>query len=127
MFFIGIFGMGTKNKDIRIINNMICKSCGRMTSYKFIKTYSYFEIFFIPIFKWSERYYLISKCCGSLFELSKEEGEQLAKGDDSILDKLNITIVEDNSRCGKLMCHNCGKEVDESFEFCPYCGTRLKN
>ncbi|MFT8313220.1 MAG: zinc ribbon domain-containing protein [Clostridium sp.] len=126
MFFIGIFGMGTKDVDIRTINNMICKSCGRMTSYKLVKTYNYFQLFFIPIFRWGEKYYLISKCCGSLFELSRQDGEDLANGNNSILSNLNINIVEDNSQCGKLVCHRCGKEVDESFEFCPYCGTKLK-
>jgi RNA polymerase subunit RPABC4/transcription elongation factor Spt4 len=128
VFFIGIFGAGKRHEEIRIINNMVCKSCERMTAYKLIKMYNYFQIFFIPIFKWREEYYLISKCCGSIFGLSKEQGEDLEKGEDSVLSNLNITILEDNrSQCGKLICDNCGKEVDENFDFCPYCGTKLSD
>lgn len=127
MFFIGIMGIESKQKELRSINNMICKSCGRMTSYKLIKTYNCFQIFFIPVFRWGNQYYLVSKCCGSIFEVSKEHGEDLEKGNDSVLSNLNITIVEDRPQSGKLICGSCGKEVNGSFDYCPYCGVKLKN
>lgn len=127
MFFIGIMGIESKQKELRIINNMICKSCGRMTAYKLIKTYNCFQLFFIPVFRWKEQYYLISKCCGSIFEVSNEQGEDLENGNDSGLSNLNITIVEDRSQSGKLICHSCGKEVDGSFNYCPYCGAKLNH
>ncbi len=65
---------------------------------------------------------LISKCCGSVFELTKNQGQDLEHGKDSILDNLNITIVEDNSCKTNILCYNCGESVESRFEFCPHCG-----
>ena len=119
-------GIESKEKELRTIPNLMCKACGRLTSYKLIKTYNYFQLFFIPIFRWKERYMLISKCCGSVFELTKNQGQDLEHGKDSILDNLNITIVEDNSCKTNILCYNCGESVESRFEFCPHCGKKLR-
>jgi hypothetical protein len=45
MFFIGIFGVETKSKEIKDINNITCKQCGRFGVYMLVKKYS--EIFYM--------------------------------------------------------------------------------
>jgi len=125
MFFIGIMGIANKEKELRTIPNLICKACGRLTSYKLIKTYRYFQLFFIPVFKWNQRYVMVSECCGSIFELTKMQGQDLEQGRDSVLNNLNMTIVEDNACKTNISCYNCGKSVESKFEFCPYCGAKL--
>ena len=126
MFFIGIMGIANKEKKLRVIPNLICKACGKLTSYRLVKTYKYFQLFFIPIFRWDERYMLISECCGSVFQLDKVQGEDLEHGKDSILNNLSMTIVEDNSCKTNILCYNCGKSVEARFEFCPHCGNKLR-
>lgn len=126
MFFVGILGIESKEKELRTFPNLICKACGRVTAYRLVKAYKYFHIFFIPIYRWDFRYYLISKCCGSVFEISNEQGKDLEEGKDYMLDRLKLTILEDNSCSGNIVCFNCGKEVSSEFEFCPHCGARLK-
>jgi hypothetical protein len=111
MFFVGILGIESKQKEIRTIPNMMCKACGRLTSYSLIKTYNYFQLFFIAIFKWGETYRLMSKCCGSVFELTKEQGEDLEKGNTSDFNDLNIIMVENNSCRTNIFCHNCGARL----------------
>lgn len=126
MFFIGIFGIETKQKEIRDVQNMICKACGSMTSLRLIKTYNYFHFFFIPLFRWGTRYFLISRCCNAMFEISKELGAELEGGRDVPLGDDDLRPVYGNYGCDYLTCPGCRKPVDESFMYCPYCGTKIK-
>ena len=126
MFFIGIFGIEMKEKEIRDIQNKICKLCGAMTSFRLFKTYSYFQIFFIPLFKWNIRYYVISRCCNTMFEIPKEVGEALEGGRDIPLKDEDMKPVFTEGREDYIICPKCKKPVDNNFSFCPYCGTRLR-
>ena len=51
MFFIGVFGIDNKEKEIKILNNFCCKNCNESSETKLIKTYSFFHFFFLPLFK----------------------------------------------------------------------------
>ncbi len=62
MFFL-IGGVEQKRKELRTFNNCVC-ACGRMTSAVLVVYYSCFHLFFIPLFKWNKRYYVVSRCCG---------------------------------------------------------------
>lgn len=124
MFFIGVFGIETKQEEIKDIQNVICKGCGSLTSYRLIKTYNLFHFFFIPIIKWSKRYFLISRCCNSAFEILSEKGEQLERGMDIPLNDDDLKPLYNDYSYN--LCPNCKREVDLSFMYCPFCGTRLR-
>lgn len=126
MFFFGVLGIDEKQTEIKKIPNLMCKACGRLTTYSLVKTYNCFHLFFVPVIKWGQRYLLISKCCGSIFELTLEQGKEVEKGNDSIFDNLNITLVEDNSCKTNIFCRNCGKSIEPRFEYCPHCGAKLR-
>ena len=49
MFFIGVFGIEDKEKEIKIIRNFQCKNCSISNGGKINKTFTYFHFFFIPI------------------------------------------------------------------------------
>ena len=70
MFFIGVFGIDNKEKEIKILNNFCCKNCNESSEAKLIKTYSFFHFFFLPLFKWNEKYYVICNGCNSIFNIS---------------------------------------------------------
>lgn len=135
MFFFGIFGINQKQKEIKDITNRTCKSCGNLTVYKVIKTYMVFHIFFIPIFKWNEQYYIISRCCNSVFSIPKEKGNLIEKGNDvEILDSDMELIRRGNTYTNQYynntsgeekLCPKCGKVVSPDYEYCPYCGEKL--
>lgn len=59
MFLIGILGIENKNKEIMILKNLICKKCNKLISVKLIKNFDFFYIFFILVFKWNEKYYVV--------------------------------------------------------------------
>lgn len=131
MFFFGVFGIENKQKEIRLIQNVVCKACGSMTTYRLIKVYNYFHFFFIPIFKWGEIYYVESRCCASLFEIPREIGRELERGKDIPLNDEYLRQVNTNYGYGNdfgttIVCHSCGRTIDRSFQFCPHCGNRVK-
>ncbi|SEF39839.1 zinc-ribbon family protein [Caloramator fervidus] len=123
MFFIGIFGIEPKEEEVKDINNIICKKCGRISSYKLIKQYNVFHFFFIPIYKWNKKYYLISRCCETIFEISTEYGQRLEKEDDIVINDYELHEITFNYWYKK--CPNCLREVDVSYNYCPYCGEKI--
>jgi RNA polymerase subunit RPABC4/transcription elongation factor Spt4 len=123
LFFIGVFGIESKEKEIREIQNKVCKSCGKLTSYRLVKTYNYFHFFFIPTFRWSTRYYLIARCCRAVFEIPPELGRELEGGRDVPIRDEDLTRV--GQSYGSTSCPSCGNPVEPGFAFCPHCGTKM--
>ena len=122
MFFIGIFGVGNKEKKVMDIENLDCKNCELEDGNFLIKTYNYFHIFFIPIIKWNEEYFITCKGCKSVYQIPKDKGKGLEKGEKDILTYWNLKIV---NRSTQKKCRQCNKKIDHSFEYCPYCGNRI--
>ena len=104
MFFIGIFGVDNKEKEIKILNNIVCKNCNISNGGKLIKTFTYFHFFFIPIFKWNEKYYVICSGCNSIFSISNEKGKAIEKGENIEIeneihaDKYPVVALLDNNK-----------------------------
>ncbi|AKA67438.1 zinc-ribbon domain-containing protein [Clostridium scatologenes] len=126
MFFIGIFGVEDKQKQIKDINTINCKNCNGIR-HILIKQYSFFHIFFIPIFKWNIRYLLICNNCNTIYEIPKEKGIRAENGEDSAITYWDLKIIGNyNGAQAQLRCSRCGRGIDSNFEFCPYCGERLR-
>lgn len=127
MFFIGVFGVDNKEKEVKIINNLTCKNCNISNKGRLIKTFTFFHFFFIPLFKWNENYYVICDGCNSIYSISREKGKAIESGE-----YLEITywdLNEVNNRRENYYsikrCSKCNKQLDTSFEYCPYCGKKL--
>ncbi len=128
MFFIGIFGIDSKEKEIKTFSNIVCPDCGRLTSAVFYTTYTYFHIFFIPTFRWNRKYFIKLRCCGAVYEVPEEYAQQLretATIDFSRLKKVSSGFgafggFEDTYA----RCKNCGRTFDNSYSYCPHCGTK---
>ncbi|EYE89570.1 hypothetical protein Q428_02015 [Fervidicella metallireducens AeB] len=125
MFFIGIFGIENKEKEIKDIKNVLCNNCGSLTSYKLIKTYTFFHIFFIPLFKWNKKYFLISRCCNNIWEIPLDIGGKL-EGEGNVTMDFNqfenITKADDNY---KSICPVCGSNIHNNYVYCPFCGSKI--
>lgn len=78
MFFIMSITDG--QKKINFTQTIICKCCGKYGRYEVFMTYTCLSLFFIPTFKWNKHYYVKTSCCNSIYEISKELGEGIAKG-----------------------------------------------
>jgi len=129
MFFIGIFGIQNKDKEIKYLNNISCNSCNEESGAKLIKTYSFFHFFFIPLFKWNERYYVICSNCSTVFEIPKEKGKRIENGEDVEITYWDLKNTEtryySDGYTVSNRCSYCGNMVEPHFQFCPYCGRKL--
>ncbi|AUS96393.1 zinc-ribbon domain-containing protein [Clostridium thermosuccinogenes] len=123
MFFIGIFGIDQASKPSGMANNVICPACEALTRFEISKTYSYFHIFFIPVFKWNVRYYVKSACCGSLYELDPVIGAEYEKGRNPEIRQEHLRPV--SQYMPFKVCSHCGARFDSGYSFCPYCGKKL--
>ena len=120
MFFIGVFGIDNKEKEIKILNNFCCKNCNESSEAKLIKTYSFFHFFFLPLFKWNEKYYVICNGCNSIFNIDKEKGKAIERGEKleiSYWDLKEVNNSYENYYIRK--CPKCNRELENDFEYCP--------
>ncbi len=127
MFFIGIFGVEDKQKEIKKVRSVCCKGCNE-NILTLVKEFSFFHIFFIPLFKWNEKYFLICNNCNAIYEISKEKGMGMEHGEDIEITYWDLKYMEQVYHEGyaQLKCKNCGKAIESNFEFCPYCGEKRK-
>lgn len=118
-----IMGINQAEKKLNFNQLVVCKSCGKYGRVEVFMTYTYFMLFFIPIFKWDKRFFVRMNCCGTSCEISKELGKEVESG------KLKeINIEELNFRQKEIWgraCLNCGFVTNEDFSYCPKCGSRL--
>lgn len=123
MFFVGIFGINSKEEHLKDISSKICKNCGMLTTYKLYKTYSYFHIFFIKLFKFNEEYFVISRCCSKIYQIPKHIGFKLETGE---INEINDSdMIEIKNPYTNEICPNCNNYINPNFSYCPYCGTKL--
>ena len=87
---IFIFGIETGDKQLDFNQPAECPMCGRYGSVNIYMTYSYFTLFFIPLFKWGKKYYAKMSCCGVSSELPPKLGAAIEKGEIAHIDVKNI-------------------------------------
>ncbi|MBW6409566.1 zinc ribbon domain-containing protein [Clostridium weizhouense] len=129
MFFIGIFGIENKDIEIKVLNNIVCEKCNTTVIGRLVKNYDYFHFFFIPFLKWNESYYVVCNNCASIYSIPKEKGKAIENGEDIELTywdfKKTNNIYYDDYYEPKVCC-NCGKRLEYNFQYCPYCGEKIK-
>ena len=127
MFFIGIFGVQSKEKEITDSAKIQCRECDKRLGGKLIKTYNFFHFFFIPLFRWGERYYLICNGCNSTYEIPKDKGKRIENGEDIEISYWDLRSIEKGIAHSVIhRCNYCGKEIREDYEYCPYCGSKVR-
>lgn len=123
MFFI--FGIESKEKLIKILSSLGCKDCNATTQGRFIKTFTFFHLFFIPIFKWNEKYYVKCDRCNAVYEISREKGKAIEKGENLEITYWDLKSVKKGMYAGKSRCSKCNHVLDGEFKYCPYCGEEI--
>ncbi len=130
MFFIGIFGIENKEKIIRNISKLYCKGCNDYVLGRVIKKYDFFHFFFIPLFKWNEKYYVMYDNCNHIYSISREKGKSIESDKEVEISYWDLKDLEGyNYEEGigfRNRCMNCGREVEIIYIYCPYCGQKLK-
>ena len=122
MFFIGIFGVQNKTGQIASEAAVICPVCGRYGRYDILRSYYYFHVFFIPLWRWNKRYYIKTHCCSRVCELDQDIGSKIEAGRAVIIEREHIHCAD---RAAAPSCPNCSARLDPGFVYCPYCGSSL--
>lgn len=126
MFFIGIFGVEDKEKELKEYASTVCPCCSQLSRAVLMERYTYFHIFFIPTFRWNKQYYIRYRCCGGIYEVAKEDIERFRNASDIDTSRLKkIYCRADAEQNYYQRCKSCGKEFERRFAYCPYCGTRV--
>lgn len=119
MFFFGIFGIQDKEKILRNFSGIVCPNCDKLSRAELITSYRYLHFFFIPVFKWNKKYYVLLRCCKSLYEANEMYAQELKTSDDIDFSKLYKVTTPDN------ICPGCGNYINPAFNYCPFCGQQL--
>ncbi|MEZ0537164.1 zinc ribbon domain-containing protein [Caldicellulosiruptoraceae bacterium PP1] len=125
MFFIGIFGVENKSKKIKNINLNVCPFCSREANYELFEDFSYFHIFFIPVFKWGTKYILKTNCCNRIYALNPDVAKRIKNNEDAYINLSDVQLIGEYETSQIEFCPNCKNKVSKTFLYCPYCGTRL--
>jgi len=122
VFFV--FGISSKEKEIDFSQTIICPSCGAYGRLNAFMTYTYFSLFFLPVFKWGKKYYLRSSCCGKLYRVDSEIGREIEKGRLSKINEEDLQPVNTSYERVRY-CSSCSFPLERQFEYCPKCGNKL--
>lgn len=124
MFFIGVFGITSKRKEIGEIDLSQCKKCDGSKKALAIKEYSCFHIFFIPVIKWDVKYMVYCDSCQTLYSVSKEIGEGIESGSTKSVSYWSLEEVDNYGYDTVVVCKECNKSYNRDYEYCPYCGSK---
>lgn len=116
------FGTSFKEDTIREFTNVVCPVCGAMTMATLVYSYSYFHLFFIPLFRFSKRYTVRLRCCGAVFEATREQFEQMKNG---VAPEFSSMTRADRGGGNGRRCPGCGADVDPRYVYCPFCGMKM--
>ncbi len=72
-----IYGRKVKTQRLDFLQAMECPECKRAGSWRAIKSFKQFTINFIPLLKYSKKYYIETTCCGKRYAISPELGKQI--------------------------------------------------
>ena len=125
-------GISSAVKQLNYLKTVICSRCGGYGRYQVFMTYTYFSFFFIPVFKWNRQFYVKMSCCGSVYELDREVGMKILRGESVDIREEDLTLIKAGGRSFELSdfeeertCPGCGASVSEDYSYCPYCGEPL--
>ena len=124
MFFIGIFGIETKNVELKRLAPTMCKNCRGVEAFNLFKHYHQFHFFFIPLFKWKVEYYIVCEACQLIATIPTEKGQALEMGEPVELTLWDQEIVYEPSQI-KRRCPKCHEIIDPTYQYCPHCGNHL--
>lgn len=118
MFFIGIIGIGNKNKKLDSVF-FRCTGCIE-EKFSLIELSKSFDIFFIPIFKFNKEYIIVCDNCKSIYKVKNDAISTIIEEKIVKYEDIENIILETNT------CPYCGANISGNFSYCPKCGKLLK-
>lgn len=120
MFFM--IGITEGRKEFDWVQTMLCPRCGHYGRVAVYMTYTQLLLFFLPVARWGRRYWAVSSCCGTVWELDRQTGEAVARGKDV---KLDLEKMHPAGEQREKQCPSCGTVVPSDYSYCPKCGHKF--
>ena len=120
MFFL--FGIGPTAKQSGQLDIGRCPVCGNTHPLAVTEQSSSFSAFFIPLFKFSKRYFATCPGCASVFSAPDWCGKRAAELGTFSVSADQLTLIR---RVSPDRCPNCGAHADSGDSFCRNCGHKL--
>jgi len=121
MIFIG--GVSDKKMELGTLKPTTCKNCLQIHAMTLVKEYYFFHFFFLPIWKWNLKYEVICTGCHGVMAIPEAKGKAWEQGVEIELDSTDLEIL--NAEQLQKECSQCHKAVAHTFQYCPYCGSKL--
>ncbi|MEG1448024.1 MAG: zinc-ribbon domain-containing protein [Oscillospiraceae bacterium] len=125
MFFFAVIGTSQKKEDIGTFY-FSCPRCNHKQGISVSKSYNYFHVFFIPIFRFGVEYNGICNSCGSEFYIDNKIGKLLDK---RLMDFIDDDCVHEKQIFSKEIfspsCPACHSPVEHDDFYCRKCGYKL--
>jgi len=124
-----IFGWGKNaRKEYGVVGKMRCFRCEKESPANLVKLYSYISLFFIPVIKLDEDYYLKCKRCGSKVQIF-DENISRAKNNLVIIKnyKKGIITEEELKNIMASSSFNVGFDNPDDQWECPQCKHKNPN
>jgi len=104
-----------------------CPSCGKRAA-RIEQVRSYLSLFFIPLIPVRRgEPYLVCERCGAVRPLRGDDAAGFPEAySPETYEGLDQELAGELEDDGPLTCAECGGPVEPEFDYCPYCGTRLK-
>lgn len=120
-----MLGFGPRQKTFEYNKVFICDRCGQYGRYEVIMQYTALEVFFIPLLKGDQKYFVKSTCCGTLYQLDPSIGKAISKGHDVEIRPEHLRQVQEQSYSSQRRCSQCGFVTENDFQYCPNCGKKF--
>lgn len=75
-----IWGSKHFSKKLSAHGNYCCENCNNNTPFDFVRHSKWFSLFFIPIFPFSSKYYLLCPICQCGYKLNSKQVAELKQG-----------------------------------------------
>ncbi|WP_430883702.1 zinc ribbon domain-containing protein [Fusibacter sp. JL216-2] len=120
-----IMGIQDKTKTKRISSPLPCHICDGDKGFEVNDRFSYFHLFFLPIWTWGHRFTLKCSKCDTHYNL-KEQSKLNLKDIGSGLSYWDIEPVSIPNAYTMNTCKKCGYHLEDDFDYCPKCGMSLE-
>lgn len=90
-----IWGINEKTKVLDYEAGVsVHQDCGQYARIQILMVYTYFSLFFIPLFRWNKRYYARYHCCKRMYELNKELGKLIEKKENPKIQPCDLSWIQ---------------------------------
>ncbi|NLN81390.1 MAG: zinc-ribbon domain-containing protein [Clostridiales bacterium] len=116
-----LFGIGSGQKDYGLFPKIPCFFCAERRQMRLSKHYSYFHLFFIPIFHFNVTYYFTCPKCSTVYFCNRQKARQIHHYTPV---RVEFSDILPANRAFQY-CSKCSAAARQDDLFCPICGTEL--